>query len=312
MFHTEAGKFRGKPFPTRYNKYGLPCVVIVPSKDDDRTTFVNEKTAIDDDELLAMGHMYNDDKTPNQRLQECINSMPTIDSYELPVECFADSRWPDKTDLKCWWCLHGFDTKPFPCPLSVSCDGIFRIQGVFCGPSCAKAWAATRTCNPSKVVYPCIDRLAVSRGFMDPKSNRRYVYIPPAPPREALKIFSGEGGMTIEEFRGMCACGFDVKMLEPPTITYKQVIVAECNNLISFEKSRKGKAIIHKESIESMTQSATDIAMKKRQGLSIFAGVGARRLTEFFGSQTTKSEPEKRKLPQTKDTEGNKRRKINN
>jgi hypothetical protein len=152
----------------------------------------------------------------------------------------------------------------------------------------------------------------MSRGYKDPKSNKNYVIIPKAPPREVLKMFSGEGGMTIEEFRGLCACGFDVEILEPPIITYKQVVVAECNNLLAVEKSKKGKCIIHKESVESMSALATDIAMKKRDGLNIFAGIGARRLTDFFVNGAKSNEPIKRKSSPSSNTSTppNKKKKI--
>jgi hypothetical protein len=89
----------------------------------------------------------------------------------------------------------------------------------------------------------------------------------------------GPEGMTIEQFRGLCACGFDVKLLDPPLITRKQVLVAEYETLI--RESKKGR-VCHKDAPETMLMAPADIAAKKREGLRIFAGVGAKRLTDFF------------------------------
>jgi hypothetical protein len=280
IFKVPKGIFRGKPAKTRYNKYGLTAIVVCPTRLDLEWRFSDEPCK-DDAELLDRMQQPSDTRTAAQRLQDSLRGL-TYESCEIGVQCFEDGRWPAKTDLKCWWCLHGFDTRPFPCPYRKSVDGKLHVMGVFCGPSCAKAWAVHdgRFLDAQRVPS-LIDELARSRGFC-PK-NRTLIHIPEAPPRTVLKMFRGETeGLTIEQFRGLCACEFDVKVLDPPYITHKQVLVAEHRRLLDM--ARTGR-ICHVESSDSYALTALELARKRRDGVRIFAGIGARRLDEFFGTQ---------------------------
>ena len=196
----------------------------------------------------------------------------------MVVEDFRDpSKWPIHSDLRCWWCLHNFDTRPFPCPISKGPHDGYRVRGVFCGPSCAKAWSVDGSSDSSRSkISVLIDELAHQRGFRD---NNRVVHIPVAPPRETLQMFVGADGFTIDEFRSLCAIGMDIDVLDPPFITHKQVVVAECTKLTN--KIKNGQRC-HKDDPESLHMSAMDLASRKQQGFQIFAGVGARRITDFI------------------------------
>lgn len=157
-----------------------------------------------------------------------------------------------------------------------------RIRGVFCGPSCAKSWAMfdSRFPNPTRV-SSLIDELAHKRGYR--LSQKDFHYIPLAPPREALNTFCGSKGMTIEQFRKMCAAGFDVTILRPPYITEKQVIVAECERMSRISKTGR---LVHVDDVNCLMVPAAEFAKRRQEGLEIFAGIGARRLTDFIGDKS--------------------------
>jgi hypothetical protein len=295
-FKTPAGQFRGKPFATEYNEYGLPFVVVCPTDLDKRWVF-SDTPASGEAEMLDMMQHPADLREPEQRLRDALatseNGWGTnYDSCEIGVQCFDDGRWPARTDLRCWWDCHPFATRPFPCPMRKRWDGVWVVHGVFCGPSCAKAWAAQRCTARSHEIFSLIDSLARRRGFLDPKDlmNRAAV----APPRETLQIFRGHDGMTIEQFRGMCAAGFDCHILDPPYITHKQVLVAEYERLVQQAKTG---VVHHRDTLETLATSPLELAQKKREGLTIFAGVGSKKLSDYFVAPSTKKTHTKKTRP---------------
>jgi hypothetical protein len=275
-FKIARGSFRSKP-ADRFDADGLPLLAVCPTPVDAAWNF-RDSACVDDDELLDMMHDESDKRRASDRLAQCLGGL-RFDSCEIGQQCFGDGRWPLKTDVSCWWCLHPFDSRPFPCPIRRDRAGKWVVRGVFCGPSCAKAWAAqeSRFLQAQHIDY-LIDVLARLRGFCPP--GKKWLHIPTAPPRNVLKMFRGSEGMTISQFRKLCACSFEVKLLEPPVITQKQVIIAEFSRLEDIAK--KGR-ICHREMDADASASTTEIAQRRREGLEVFAGIGARKLNEFFG-----------------------------
>lgn len=283
---TKKPRFKSKPPVTRHNDFGLPRIVVVPTFIDKHYNF-SDTPVKDETEYLDMIQRPSDKRSAVQRLMDSVHPSSNInyDSQEIGVQCFDDTRWPEHTDLCCWWCLHQFNTRPFPCPTFKSCDGTVYIRGVFCGPSCAKAWAITdgKFVNAGRICS-LINELAKKRGFLSP--DRETLYIPTAPPRETLYTFRGSDGLTIEQFRLLCANGFDVTLLFPPYITEKQVIVAECERMSKM--AHQGRTV-HMDDVNGLMIPAAEFAKHRRQGLEIFAGIGARRLTDFIGNKVNKS-----------------------
>lgn len=284
--------FQGKLAPSVRDENGLVVLSVCPSEMDLKCAF-SDPTIRDESEYLDMLQGASDRRTARDRIEE---STRDCDSCEVGVQCFDDGRWPERTDLRCWWCLHSFESRPFPCPTFMQQNGVVRIRGIFCGPSCAKAWAysgESRIQNTA-TVSSLIDMLATKRGYSLHRKGvcvaigkkRIMPYIPPAPPREVLQMFRGPDGMTIEQFRGMPALGFDVEVLYPPFVCEKQVIVAQCDrtNRIAMQ----GRAA-HRDSPDDLMISAAECARRRKAGLEIFAGVGARRLTEYLDEKPSSS-----------------------
>lgn len=104
-------------------------------------------------------------------------------------------KWPEKTDISCWWCCHTFHGSPKTLPYSY--DKIrnrFKVMGVFCSWSCARAYAMDDT---SLTVNYQISYLTEFIRQIHGMS----LYIKSAPPRQSLKMFGGK--MTIDEFRNI-------------------------------------------------------------------------------------------------------------
>jgi len=118
---------------------------------------------------------------------------------------------------------------------------LYDCIGCFCGPSCALAYAISRgyqNCKGNILAvakmfgyfnqYNTIVEGAEQRlGIPEPYLGRYRNNLKPAPPRELLTMFSGEGnGLSIEEFRDLCSKGVDVKIQDKAFITSKQLTEA--------------------------------------------------------------------------------------
>ena len=263
------------------NEYGLPCILVFPTELDKVWRF-DDRICETDDDAWDRTHYPPDKRTALQRLAESLRGtgFDHCDSKTVGVQCFNDGRWPERSDLLCWWCLHKFDTRPFPCPVRYNAfDGKYTVRGVFCGPSCAKAWAIHdgKFTNIANVIIN-IDMLAAQRGYAK-GGKMKWVHVSAAPPRQCLQIFIGEDGMTIEQFRGLCARCFDVQILNPPMISQKQIIEADYRRLVhAISKER----VCQRETIDTLGLAVTEVARMKREGLKIFAGIGVKRLSDFF------------------------------
>lgn len=250
----------------------------------DMTWNFSDEPCKDDNEYLDMLQQPSDMRNPEQRLADSVGGA-NYDSCEVGIQCFSDSRWPEKTDIACWWCLHKFDTRPFPCPVRRDLEGKWHVRGVFCGPSCAKTWITRDSGIPNTAqALFLVDELAKYRGYCPP--NKKWLYIPPAPPRTVLKMFRGRDGMTIEQFRGLCANSFDISILDLPYVTQKQIVLAEFTRLMKI--ARTGR-ICHAEEAKDFALTALEVAQRKRDGLEIFAGVGSKRLSDYFSALSSRS-----------------------
>lgn len=153
---------------------------------------------------------------------------PWLKSWYFPSDAF--DPWPKKTELRCWHCTHYFDWSPFPLPFSFDIGtSRYRISsGLFCGPSCAKAYIGNQPHSSSNFGAVCnwIDEIAHDYYGYSTKTGGR-VHITPAPPKELLKEYCGEKGLSIQQFRTICAHGRSLKILKPGWITIKQVVEAE-------------------------------------------------------------------------------------
>ena len=199
-----------------------------------------------------------------------------VKSWYFPIDAF--DPWPKKTDVSCWWCTYPFDWTPFPLPYQYDVSSNrFRTLGMFCGPSCAKTYAAKiKSYANLETVFSFIDSIAEDfYGYclhIDDGTPRKSA-IPMSPEKEILQRFCGPEGFTIEQYRNACACGRDIRLLPPMWITVKQVVQAE-------QKCAKvgNRKVYHRENPDDI-QRTHDLVRVRRIP---FAGLGARRMTDYL------------------------------
>lgn len=101
-------------------------------------------------------------------------------------------RLPAQTNAWCWHCAGGFDTPPFPLPVSYEATtGAFEVMGNFCSNQCAAAWAIDRRLHQEAQTFMLLNLLSAQMGLRTP--------VKPAPPAQVLQHFGGP--MTLEAFR---------------------------------------------------------------------------------------------------------------
>jgi hypothetical protein len=184
--------------------------------------------------------------------------------------------FPESTKLWCWWDMHPFSCTPFPLPYAMGVSGDdrdkryrFSAVGVFCGPSCAKAYAIN---NGMGTAYGSYVRISAYISM----AAVRYGYsaaVTPAPPRELLKEFSGDKGIDIEAFREYCQTGSVIQIFHPIFTTREQCLLAEAANQVVMSKDH----IMHLMSPEDMDQNRWKTMKRK-----IYPGRNCRVIAEIM------------------------------
>lgn len=109
--------------------------------------------------------------------------------YKFREKYKEAKKWPEKTNILCWWCCHSFDT--IPIPSVVKYDYItkkYHLKGIFCSWECSKAYTLTNSKNTSYLY----------RLYRDWTGDYKFD-IKSAPSRIVLKCFGGY--MDIDEYR---------------------------------------------------------------------------------------------------------------
>lgn len=137
-------------------------------------------------------------------------SQEPIEAWELPppaysgrvvtarMEVDADGNectpsWPDNPgNVCCWHCCHPFEGQPIPLPTAYdSRRDAFRVMGVFCSWSCAKAYNRDNMRQHTSTSHLLT--------LLRKRATGVLAHTTPAPPRQTLTMFGGP--LTIDEFR---------------------------------------------------------------------------------------------------------------
>jgi len=117
------------------------------------------------------------------------------------------SNWTDKTDIKCWWCCHNFDTVPLGMPVYYDhAVNKFSVRGIFCSFSCMLSYSRNTKGVTSKsyLINYLYKKLTGVIGINFKEAPCKYV----------LKEFGGH--LSIEEFRNLSYEMKSYKMIEYP------------------------------------------------------------------------------------------------
>jgi hypothetical protein len=171
--------------------------------------------------------------------------------YEF-MNCNKDKVWPEKTNINCWWCCHGFENTPCSMPYRYKKEK-FYVKGVFCSFNCA---ASHNFSLNDDDVY---ERYSLLNLMYKKLYYRKFVKINLAPPRESLKFFGGY--LSIEEFRENCLNNDRLfNLIDPPLISIIPKIEESMNHNKDFDGVLKFNV---NENILQKTQDTLKLKRKK-------------------------------------------------
>jgi hypothetical protein len=146
-------------------------------------------------------------------------SLPCYYSEKLMVQYQDKNRLqklPEKTEIHCFWDCHQFSGTPCVIPTNIV-DGVWRVYGNFCSPSCATAYLFSQRLDAGEQWerYSKLNRLY--HNFCLSASQG----IQAAPSREILRIFGGS--LDITEYRELLTqSSIRVDVLTPPMVSIIQ------------------------------------------------------------------------------------------
>lgn len=117
--------------------------------------------------------------------KEKIVSLPTV--YEKGI-------WPEKTNIKCWWCTLSFDSVPCFIPKKMRV-GKYHIIGCFCSFNCAMAYNLYAL---DQNQHDCLRQSSLIH-TMYTEIHGEIKEILPSPPKEVMVAYGGK--LTVEQYR---------------------------------------------------------------------------------------------------------------
>lgn len=166
-------------------------------------------------------------------------------------------NWMEKTDIKCWWCCHNFNTLPLGCPTKYESKiNKFRVKGIFCSFACMLAYAK----NTKGFEY----KQYLIKFLYKKLTGCQYdnILYKEAPSRYTLKEFGGH--LSIDEFRKLSNEHTFYKMIEYPMYESRDYIaevdllnIKQVNDKIF--KNEKTKIILDDKKIQEVKQRISKI-----------------------------------------------------
>ena len=159
-------------------------------------------------------------KVPSPEKIESVTERPSLPlhySEKLMVrfqDANRDQHLPESTGVACFWCCHAFMGSPCVIPTGIE-EGIWRVYGNFCTPSCAAAHLFGERLD-SHVQW---ERYALLNRLYAASSDGVRL----APARTVLRMFGGP--MDIMDFRAAVADKrMRIDVMTPPMISIIQVM----------------------------------------------------------------------------------------
>lgn len=114
-----------------------------------------------------------------------------VKEYMVKICTQDENQWPQRSDLRCFYCCHVFEGEPVPSVTSYDeVKQTFHVAPfVFCSWSCAKAYSCNRV----------ISRSAAINALYQACKGGHIGTLRTAPSRNALAVFGGE--QDISQFR---------------------------------------------------------------------------------------------------------------
>ena len=120
-----------------------------------------------------------------------------IDLLHTLSVTYDGTKWPQSSNICCFWCCHNFANTPWGIPKKYNADtGIFTMYGVFCSPNCVLANLLHHE-NNNVNLWEQVSLL----NLLHYKIYETDENIVPAPDNICLKMFGGP--LNIQEFRAL-------------------------------------------------------------------------------------------------------------
>jgi hypothetical protein len=110
---------------------------------------------------------------------------------------YTGTKWPQTSNICCFWCCHNFDNTPWGIPKKYNAEtGIFTMYGIFCSPNCVLAHLLRNETNNISL-WEQVSLL----NLLHYKIYETDENIIPAPDNVCLRMFGGP--LNIQEFRAL-------------------------------------------------------------------------------------------------------------
>lgn len=110
---------------------------------------------------------------------------------------YEGTKWPQTSNICCFWCCHNFDNTPWGIPKKYVADtGIFTMYGIFCSPNCVLAHLLKHESN-NVALWEQVSLL----NLLHYKIYETDENIIPALDNVCLRMFGGP--LNIQEFRAL-------------------------------------------------------------------------------------------------------------
>jgi hypothetical protein len=186
-----------------------------------------------------------DDYKPNKMFKKNLKNI----MYQF-VNANNEKKWPETTNIYCWWCCHPFQDMPCALPENYSKEK-FYVFGCFCSFNCTAAY------NFSKNDENMWERYTLLNLMYKKLFHSNFVKISCAPVRESLKIFGGY--LSIEEFRENCLKNDKTLLLiKPPLIS----IIPKIEENMSYKNNKTNNSLVN-ENILNKTHTSLKLKRNK-------------------------------------------------
>ena len=130
-------------------------------------------------------------------LNKKYNTAKQIDLLHNLAISYDGTKWPQTSNICCFWCCHNFDNIPWGIPKRYNAEtGIFTMYGIFCSPNCVLAHLLRNETNNISL-WEQVSLL----NLLHYKIYETDENIVPAPDNVCLRMFGGP--LNIQEFRAL-------------------------------------------------------------------------------------------------------------
>jgi len=195
---------------------------------------------------IPIDSKYEDDCKNNRIIKKNLKNI----MYEF-INGNNDKKWPESTNIHCWWCCSSFNDIPCALPEYYKKEK-FYVSGCFCSFNCCASYNFSRNDDAMWERYSLLN-LMYKKLY-----NKNFVKINLAPPKETLKIFGGF--LSIEEFREYSIRNDkSFNIIKPPLIS----IIPKIEENIYTNKTTKSINQNTNESILNKTQNTLKLKRNK-------------------------------------------------